>query len=152
MATIIGTITESNTTPANAAVKFTPQFSMVIVGGRIVTSTPIVLRTDELGRFSTILEVGDYDVTAGDAEFAISVPDSSATFNITTLVMPTTVYIPGSSVGGGSGSNYSGLGSPEGAVVASPGAIYTDLTDPTLPKIWSKTSGTAATGWVQLIS
>jgi hypothetical protein len=47
-------------------------------------------------------------------------------------------------------SNFSGNGTPEAVITASPGALYTDVSvDP--PLFWTKFSGTANTGWRQLI-
>jgi hypothetical protein len=48
-------------------------------------------------------------------------------------------------------SSSSGMGSPEGVVSASPGAMYLDVSvDP--PSLWAKFSGTATVGWRQLIA
>lgn len=45
------------------------------------------------------------------------------------------------------GGNFSGVGSPEGAVIASPGATYIDTATGNL---WTKNSGTGTnTGWAQ---
>ena len=50
----------------------------------------------------------------------------------------------------GPAANFSGAGSPEGVVAASPGATYTDTSvDP--PPFWTKHTGTGNTGWRQLI-
>ena len=58
-----------------------------------------------------------------------------------------------SNCGGGAGTGtFSGTGSPEGVVTASSGALYTDITIPSTPGFWTKTSGTGNTGWSQLIS
>ena len=43
---------------------------------------------------------------------------------------------------------FSGSGSPEGVVTASPPAIYIDLSTPSEPELYFKTSGTGNTGWV----
>ena len=45
--------------------------------------------------------------------------------------------------------NFSGSGTPEGVVTASPGATYTDVADP--PLFWVKITGAGNTGWRQLI-
>lgn len=42
----------------------------------------------------------------------------------------------------------SGTGDPNGVVTASTPAIYLDITDPSDPVLWFKTSGTGNTGWV----
>lgn len=48
------------------------------------------------------------------------------------------------------GGNFSGSGSPEGAVIASPGAVYLDTATGSL---WSKRTGTGTnTGWLQQIA
>lgn len=65
----------------------------------------------------------------------------------------TTMKILGALAGSGSGSsatyavggNFSGAGSPEGVVTASPGAIYTDTNT---TEQWNKITGTGNTGWV----
>lgn len=56
--------------------------------------------------------------------------------------------IGGGSGGGGayaSGGNFSGSGSPEGVVTASPGATYVDTDLP--GTIYAKRTGTGNTGW-----
>lgn len=52
--------------------------------------------------------------------------------------------------GSGSGSNFSGAGSPEGSVTGSTGDTYLDTSN---MSFWAKGSGTGTnTGWVQLIA
>lgn len=43
----------------------------------------------------------------------------------------------------------SGAGSPEGAVIASPGVTYLNTTD---DSFWVKKTGTGNTGWINLIA
>lgn len=59
-------------------------------------------------------------------------------------------YIPSpAAVFSGGAPNYSGLGSPEGVLVAAIGSKYTDITDPDLPVQYTKTADDGlATGWV----
>lgn len=49
--------------------------------------------------------------------------------------------------GGGGGGGEFGVGSPEGAVVASPGTTYATAAG----ELWVKVSGVGNTGWIQLI-
>lgn len=54
--------------------------------------------------------------------------------------------------GGGSGtggSGFTGVGSPEGVVTATPGTSYLDTAGDSL---WYKESGSGNTGWIQLIA
>ena len=54
------------------------------------------------------------------------------------------------SEGGGGGGGSAGVGSPEGVVTASPGAVYIDTSTNSL---WVKRTGTHTnTGWVQMIA
>lgn len=50
--------------------------------------------------------------------------------------------------GGGTTQVFSGSGDPNGVITASPPAIYYDLTTPSSPIQWIKTTGTGNTGWV----
>jgi len=53
--------------------------------------------------------------------------------------------------GGGGGAGLGGLsgsGSPEGAVTASPGQVYTDVST---GGFWNKVTGAGNTGWNQLV-
>lgn len=50
--------------------------------------------------------------------------------------------------GGGGGTAPSGSGSPEGVVVASPGATYFDTVSSVF---WVKKTGDGNTGWYQLV-
>lgn len=51
--------------------------------------------------------------------------------------------------GGGSGSGtFSGAGSPQGSVTASPGATYLDTST---GNFWSKQTGAGNSGWLELI-
>lgn len=53
--------------------------------------------------------------------------------------------------GSGTGTGtFSGTGSPEGVITASPGSTYTD-TGSSPVNFWTKTSGTGNTGWTQII-
>jgi len=51
----------------------------------------------------------------------------------------------------GGGSN-GGTGSPEGVVTGNPGKFYVDVTTPSSPKVYVKTSGSGNTGWVLIIT
>jgi hypothetical protein len=55
--------------------------------------------------------------------------------------------ITGSTVATGPGL-YSGTASPEGAVTAKPGSIYTQIISSTVTQTWVKASGTGNTGWI----
>lgn len=57
-------------------------------------------------------------------------------------------------VAGGSGSlgGQAGIGNPNGVVTAPPGITYADITNPAIPIIYFKTSGTGNVGWVAVIS
>ena len=46
----------------------------------------------------------------------------------------------------------SGSGTPEGSVTANPGSIYSRVTSATVPKLYSKQSGTGNTGWEPIYS
>lgn len=51
--------------------------------------------------------------------------------------------------GGGSGTGtFSGTGSPQGVVTASPGATYVDTSN---GNFWTKLSGTGNSGWLEQI-
>lgn len=54
----------------------------------------------------------------------------------------------GSTAGGHPVGSSAGSGSPEGVVVARPGAMYLNTVDASL---WAKRTGTSSTGWVQLV-
>lgn len=63
-------------------------------------------------------------------------------------ILGTLVDIETAGVGGGLTGNFSGTGSPEGVVTASPGAHYLDTTDPDNLVSWYKVTGTNTdTGW-----
>lgn len=60
------------------------------------------------------------------------------------------IDISGGAVDYATGGNFSGSGSPEGAVTASIGAVYIDTAT---GSFWQKRSGTATnTGWIQQIA
>lgn len=54
-----------------------------------------------------------------------------------------------SSVVVGGGASLIGVGSPEGAVTATPGTLYTDSS---INSLWVKETGVGNTGWTQLIA
>lgn len=57
------------------------------------------------------------------------------------------IDISGGAVDYATGGNFSGSGSPEGVVTASPGATYVDTAT---GNFWTKKTGTATnTGWIQ---
>lgn len=60
-----------------------------------------------------------------------------------------TLHKIASAGGTGGGAGLSGTGSPEGAVTASPGSVYTDVSN---GSFWNKVTGTGTTGWQQLVA
>ena len=65
---------------------------------------------------------------------------------------PGLVHPAPANIGGNCACAMSGDGSPEGVVTADVGTTYTDISNPDVPKFWTKTSGTGNTGWQQLIN
>lgn len=68
------------------------------------------------------------------------------------IVTPSGIQGPSFGAGAG-GAAIIGIGSPQGAQLASPGQFYMDNTVPATPSLWIKMSGVATnTGWIQLIA
>lgn len=97
-----------------------------------IAVTPIALTSLATQATHTILA----NITGGAA-----VPTAATVAQIKTLLAYITTDIVGP-------QNYSGVGSPEGVVAAATGSLYTDLTTPATPALYSKTTGSGNTGWI----
>jgi hypothetical protein len=146
-ATITGTLKHSTDEAAQVSLKFTHQDPPMVVGSTVNLGSPVVAVTNSSGVLSATLVEGRYTVKVeptGDT-FEIKVPAGSGTYDISALI--TTEAEDGLTAYERAGS-FSGSGTPEGVVTASPGAHYVDLDT---GNTWAKVSGTGTSGWIQLI-
>ena len=94
-ATITGVVADTSGNPTNATIAFAPLSTPLNNAGRIILTTEKTASAGADGRFSILLEPGNYKVTVGTNSrdsFVISVPDTSATNDWTSLITSEITY------------------------------------------------------------
>ncbi len=85
--TILGFVQQINSNALHTYVQFTPLDQPTMVGSSVVGSKFLTVESDEeTGAFEVDLDIGDYRVTVDGVNLIISVPTTSGTANIDTLV------------------------------------------------------------------
>ncbi len=107
MATVTGNLRSMVTLPANTEVTVTCGSDPVLMGSSLVLKSKRVIRSDDQGDFSIILALGNYTISAFDSVIGqataviIDVPDDEDTYDFSSLITGTTVYVPAAPPGSG---------------------------------------------------
>jgi hypothetical protein len=142
MATITGTIKDSQGNGIQTQLKFVPLTSPIVISTDVnVGALPVAVTSSSGALASMVLVEGRYRVEVANGEaFEIDVPPGSASYDIANLVSSGTAASSAYQLAG----TFSGHGSPEGVVTANPGSTYEDLDTGGL---WQKRTGTGSEGW-----